>query len=59
MTLITSMTLIKQFADCEDATSAVEYSLIAGLISIAIIVGATAVSSALSVYFSKLAAALR
>ena len=49
------MTLLKQFLRSERAATAIEYGLIAGLISVALITGATAVGSTLSnCYLTKL-----
>jgi pilus assembly protein Flp/PilA len=54
------MILFKQFLCCETAATAVEYGLIAGLISVALIAGATAVGSTLSnFYLTRLAPAFQ
>ena len=46
--------LIKRFLKEEDGVTAIEYGLIAGLIAVAIIAGASTVGSNLSSTFSKI-----
>jgi pilus assembly protein Flp/PilA len=46
--------LLKQFAQNESGATAIEYGLIATLISIALIVGATALGSKLNLVFNGL-----
>ncbi|WP_081082390.1 Flp family type IVb pilin [Burkholderia diffusa] len=46
--------LIKRFLKEEDGVTAIEYGLIAGLIAVAIIAGASSVGSSLSSTFSKI-----
>ncbi len=46
--------LIKRFLKEEDGVTAIEYGLIAGLIAVAIIVGASAVGTNLNSTFSKI-----
>ncbi len=50
------MNFIKNFIREEDGVTAIEYGLIAALIAVAIIVGATALGSALNNKFSNIAA---
>jgi pilus assembly protein Flp/PilA len=46
---------IKRFLNDEEGANAVEYSLLAGLIAVAFIVGATALGTALNTFFTNLA----
>ena len=46
--------LLKQFAQNESGATAIEYGLIATLISVALIVGATALGSKLNLVFNGL-----
>jgi len=50
--------LIKNFLVEEDGVTAIEYGLIASLIAVAIILGATAVGTALNTLFTEIAALL-
>ena len=52
------MDLITRFANDESGATAIEYGLIAALVSVAIIVALQAVSSNLIVIFNKIALAL-
>jgi pilus assembly protein Flp/PilA len=49
---------IKRFVQDEEGVTAIEYGLIAALIAVAIIVGATAVGTNLNALFSGIAALL-
>lgn len=46
--------LIKRFLKEEDGVTAIEYGLIAGLIAVAIIAGASSVGTSLSTTFTKI-----
>jgi pilus assembly protein Flp/PilA len=48
-------TLFKLFAKDEAGVTAIEYGLIAGLVAVALIVGATALGTALNTEFNDLA----
>ena len=52
------MNIIAQFAKDESGATAIEYGLIAALIALAIIAGATALGSALSNKFNSIASTL-
>jgi pilus assembly protein Flp/PilA len=45
----------KQFLQDEEGANAVEYALLAGLIAVAFIVGATALGTQLNLFFTNLA----
>ena len=47
--------LVKSFLKNESGVTAIEYGLIAGLVAVALIVGATALGGALNTEFSDLA----
>jgi pilus assembly protein Flp/PilA len=49
---------IQQFLRDEEGAAAIEYGLLAGLISVMIIIGATAIGGHLSVIFNAISAAL-
>lgn len=49
---------IKRFINDEDGVTAIEYGLIAGLISIAILLAVTDIGEALNVLFGKIKTAL-
>lgn len=49
------MRLIQRFLSDEDGATAIEYAFIAGLISIAVVVGATAIGTKLSSRFNAVA----
>ena len=53
-----TMNMITRFANDESGATAIEYGLIAALVSVAIIVALQAVSSNLIVIFNKIALAL-
>jgi pilus assembly protein Flp/PilA len=47
--------LLARFVDDESGAAAIEYALIAGLIALAIVVGATALGSAIGAKFTSIA----
>jgi pilus assembly protein Flp/PilA len=53
-----SMRIIQRFLSDERAATAIEYALIAGLVSIAIVAGATAIGTKLSSKFNTVASNL-
>ncbi len=54
----TFISALKQFADDESGVTAIEYGLIAALVGVAIIVGATALGTKLNTLFNDLGAKL-
>ena len=53
------MRVIRRFLNCDSGATAIEYCLIAGLISIAVLIGATAIGSKLnSRFYGPVAAGL-
>lgn len=50
--------LIKQFLKDEDGAAAIEYALIAALIAMAIVIGATALGGSINAFFSSIASDL-
>jgi pilus assembly protein Flp/PilA len=50
------MSLFKTWKDCETGATAIEYALIAGTISIAILVAVTSVGTSLNAIFQELLA---
>jgi pilus assembly protein Flp/PilA len=52
------ISIVKAFADDESGITAIEYGLIAGLVGVAIIGGATALGSKLDKLFSDIATML-
>lgn len=51
--------LVKNFIKDESGATAIEYGLIAALISLALIAGATSLGNQLGITFNKLSASLR
>jgi pilus assembly protein Flp/PilA len=51
-------TLVKQFLKDEDGAAAIEYALIAALIAMAIVVGATALGGSINAFFDSISGAL-
>jgi pilus assembly protein Flp/PilA len=51
--------MIRAFIRDDDGATAIEYALIAGLVSMAIIVGATQLGSSLSTAFTNVAAGFK
>ncbi len=49
------LNLIQQFLKDEDGAAAIEYALIAALIAMAIVVGATALGGSINSFFSGIA----
>lgn len=52
------MELMKNFIQEEDGVTAIEYGLIAALVAVAIVVGASALGSGLNGLFTRLAACM-
>ena len=52
------LTHIKQFLKDEDGAAAIEYALIAALIAMAIVVGATALGGSINAFFDGIAVSL-
>jgi pilus assembly protein Flp/PilA len=52
------MEFIKNFIQEEDGVTAIEYGLIAALVAVAIVVGATALGSSLNGLFTRLGACM-
>lgn len=53
------MTTVKNFLKEEDGVTAIEYGLIASLVAVAIIVGATALGTKLNAMFTYIAGLLK
>ena len=52
------MICLKRYLECESGATAIEYALIAGIVSIAIVAGATGIGNELEDVFNRIAAAI-